>query len=607
MKPLSLIFVLVMVLLFLQNVHGDEVGDIKTAIGAKRASWTAGETPLMGMAEEERRSRLGMLPPVVTEEQTEASAAWARAAEAASLPAHFDWRNEGGNFVTPPRDQGACGSCWAFGATAALEAAHLRVRGTPGTDLNLAEQILVSCGGPLVGNCSGGYMDRTSDFLASTGLPPETCYPYTGTDGACSSAQSDWRDGTVKITGWAYVVSTEPSVDALKAALIAYGPVVTSMKVFNDFFAYVSGVYSYTTGAFAGLHAPLIIGYDDREQCFIAKNSWGAEWGEAGFFRIAYSELTNNVAFGSYTIAYATQPMHLLTVNKVGEGAGGGKVALSGPAWKTAGGAGRYPEGSIVTAIAAGSARVVFNGWNGCDTTDGAVCSVTLTGDKVVSASFQLPARMVVTPANLSFGPIKAGNESRKSLRVRNIGTGELSIDGITLFGRDYIDFSHTDCARVPAAGECIMNVGLTAISYGKKSAAMRILSNDPKRQAGLTVPLSGNALPPRMSVSPGAFRFGAAPVGGTPLTKNISVRNTGLSDLIVGVPVIDGVHASDFSLSGTCPVIVSQGTGGVPCVLSLSFRPGAKGVRRASLTIPSNDPARLTTPLLLNLTGQGR
>jgi hypothetical protein len=192
-------------------------------------------------------------------------------------------------------------------------------------------------------------------------------------------------------------------------------------------------------------------------------------------------------------------------------------------------------------------------------------------------------------------------------LRVRNTGTGELSIDGITVSGKDDVDFSHTDCTRIPAAGECIITVGLAAGSYGRKSAIMRISSNDPKRQAGLTVSLTGNALPPKISVSPGAVGFGAAFVGGPTLAKTISVRNTGVSDLTVASPVISGAHASDFSLSGTCPLVVSRGTGGVPCVLTLLFSPGGKGARKASLTIPSNDPARLTKPVVVNLTGQGR
>jgi hypothetical protein len=93
-------------------------------------------------------------------------------------------------------------------------------------------------------------------------------------------------------------------VEVLKNALYTYGPLVTTMGVYSDFYYYKNGVYSYTSGTFQGGHAILIVGYDDAAQCFIVKNSWGTGWGEAGFFRIAYSELNNVVSFGHYSIAY---------------------------------------------------------------------------------------------------------------------------------------------------------------------------------------------------------------------------------------------------------------------------------------------------------------
>jgi hypothetical protein len=76
------------------------------------------------------------------------------------------------------------------------------------------------------------------------------------------------------------------------------------MAVYNDFFSYRSGLYAYATGSLAGYHAIQIIGYNDTAQCFIVKNSRGTGWGEAGFFRIAYSELNSPTQFGDYTIAY---------------------------------------------------------------------------------------------------------------------------------------------------------------------------------------------------------------------------------------------------------------------------------------------------------------
>ena len=76
------------------------------------------------------------------------------------------------------------------------------------------------------------------------------------------------------------------------------------MYVYNDFYSYRSGVYSYTTGSYLGAHAVLVVGYDDVNQCFIVKNSWGTGWGEAGYFMIAYSEVGGTSNFAYSALAY---------------------------------------------------------------------------------------------------------------------------------------------------------------------------------------------------------------------------------------------------------------------------------------------------------------
>ena len=83
-----------------------------------------------------------------------------------------------------------------------------------------------------------------------------------------------------------------------------YGPLVTTFSVYADFFSYIGGIYSYASGAYQGGHAVLIVGYDDVNQYFIVKNSWGSGWGEAGYFKIAYSQLASPVYFGGSTLTY---------------------------------------------------------------------------------------------------------------------------------------------------------------------------------------------------------------------------------------------------------------------------------------------------------------
>jgi C1A family cysteine protease len=305
--------------------HADEVSQVRAAIVAKQAQWQAGETSMTQLSPAERRARLGLLKPYLP-----VGAEMMVMAEPplVGAPPSLDWRNNGGNFVTPVRNQGGCGSCWAFAATAALESLTLRVNNTPGVDLNLSEQVLVSCGG--AGSCSGGYISYASDYIRNTGLPLETCYPYTATNGSCGSACASYSSATYRIQSWSWVTTTSPTVNAIRDALVSYGPLVTTFDVYNDFFSYMSGVYTHTTGDYAGGHAVLIVGYDDAGQYFIVKNSWGPGWGEAGYFKIAYSELGTVVNFGDYTIAYTgTACTYSISPTSQSFSASGGTGAVS--------------------------------------------------------------------------------------------------------------------------------------------------------------------------------------------------------------------------------------------------------------------------------------
>ncbi len=284
-------------LAFGQGFQG--LSDLKHALRLEGARWEAGETSMTRLSPEERQKRLGLVPPVHTGHEPLLSL---EAAPLFTLPTGLDWRSNGGSYVTPVRNQEGCGSCWAFASTAALESVTLISNRTPGVDLDLSEQVLVSCGG--VGSCGGGYIDSVANFFKNTGLPVESCYPYTGTDGACSNACPGWQSSTYRISSWHYVATSSPTLDALKAALYAYGPLVTTMSVYQDFFSYQEGVYQYVSGTLAGFHAVLLVGYDDIDQYFVVKNTWGTDWGESGYFRIAYSELNSPVGFGEWTIAY---------------------------------------------------------------------------------------------------------------------------------------------------------------------------------------------------------------------------------------------------------------------------------------------------------------
>lgn len=201
--------------------------------------------------------------------------------EEVSMPQDFDWRRLLGNGLQPIRNQGGCGSCWAFAVTAVLEAIHMLKYGH--SDLDLAEQTLVSsC--ERRGSCSGGYFDAF-DYLQSPGLPDESSDPYVGRNTSCKSNLSS----KAKVVRWGYVGAPgrEPTTAEMKAAIYRYGPIAVDVNA--SFGAYSRGVYNRcNTGGTD--HMVTIEGWDDRDQVWIMRNSWGTDWGENGYMRIKYTD-----------------------------------------------------------------------------------------------------------------------------------------------------------------------------------------------------------------------------------------------------------------------------------------------------------------------------
>jgi C1A family cysteine protease len=277
-----------------------EIDEIRKAIISHGAKWIAQENPISLLSKEERRKRLGASEEAALPEGMVSEFIYAPV----SVPSTYDWRNvSGNNFVTPVRDQGDCGSCWAFAVTAGLESKALITFNWPGTDQDLSEQIVLSCSG--AGSCDGGSPGAASNFLKNTGTNLENCYHYTAQNGNCNSACSNWRNSTYKIDNWSYVSSgSPPTASALKNAIYTSGPLVAVFDVYTDFFSYHSGIYSYVSGEYEGGHAILIVGWNDSESAFIVKNSWGTGWGESGYFRIAYSELTGTIKFARTSYSY---------------------------------------------------------------------------------------------------------------------------------------------------------------------------------------------------------------------------------------------------------------------------------------------------------------
>ncbi|NMC95703.1 MAG: hypothetical protein GYA68_14460, partial [Syntrophorhabdus sp.] len=274
----SIIFITCAIFLTVTAASASKLDEIRSAIDKKGARWIAGETSVSKLSDREKKLRLGLIKPDETDPAAaEMEMVFFLHEPLVDLPDALDWRANGGYYVTPVRNQGNCGSCWAFATAAALESYNLIKDNTPGFDDNRAEEILLSCSG--AGSCNGGYIGSASNYIRNTGLPPESYFPYTATssDDSCSRALPGWEDFTSRIDSWSYITYSSVSVDSIKNALHMYGPLVTTLDVYNDFYSYKNGVYEYTTGKRLGGHAVLVVGYKDDPSVngggyFIVKN-----------------------------------------------------------------------------------------------------------------------------------------------------------------------------------------------------------------------------------------------------------------------------------------------------------------------------------------------
>ena len=198
--------------------------------------------------------------------------------DTSNLADEMDWRSKGA--VTPVKNQGQCGSCWAFSTTGAVEGAMFL---SSGTLQSYSEQQLVDCSKQNNG-CNGGLMDYAFQYIETNPLMLEGDYAYTARKGTCKYEASK---GVGKVKGFKDV-SRDSTGAQLKAAL-AKGPV--SVAIEADQFAfqgYHSGII--TSGCGTRLdHGVLAVGYGgvgDMEY-FLVKNSWGASWGDKGYVKIA--------------------------------------------------------------------------------------------------------------------------------------------------------------------------------------------------------------------------------------------------------------------------------------------------------------------------------
>jgi hypothetical protein len=217
------------------------------------------------------------------------------------LPARFDWRDSAS--FPPVRNQGGCGSCWAFGTVGPLEC-NIAIK--DGIIVDLSEQYLVSCNSNGWG-CQGGWFAHgchqyAPDPCDSVGAVNESEFPYMAYNAPCNCPY----EHSFRIESWSYIGQnySVPSVNAIKQAIIDHGPVSVAVTVNSEFQAYNGGIFDVPCMTNIN-HAVVLVGWDDNQGdsgVWFMRNSWGPWWGEDGYMRIAYG--CCDIGYGACYIVY---------------------------------------------------------------------------------------------------------------------------------------------------------------------------------------------------------------------------------------------------------------------------------------------------------------
>jgi len=232
------------------------------------------------------------------------------------VPSSFEWKNvDGVNWMTSVKDQGGCGSCWAFTTLSVVEAIYNIFRNDSGLDLDLSEQYIVSdcfTRPNSSGTCCGGSPYEALNYIKDEGIPDDGCMPYvdgtgcscddngncesncahrTGdecSDRECNDRCGDWNDRLFSTDRTHFKYSATP--EEIKQFIIDYGPMAGIMGIGDDVGGYWDGGTYRCTNDSDTNHAVTVVGYDNAGQYWIVKNSWGSGWNGDGYFRVGFNE-----------------------------------------------------------------------------------------------------------------------------------------------------------------------------------------------------------------------------------------------------------------------------------------------------------------------------
>ena len=215
-----------------------------------------------------------------------------------ALPSSYFYCNT--STCTPIKDQGQCGSCWAFATVGVMEQVEKK---TNGSSPSLAEQHLLSCNTSSFNCTQGGnqgfpWYYTTKDKAGLIGTVYTSDYPYTASDSSCQS-----KTHHEKITGWTQMTSGIATTAQLKQAILDHGAIWVAVCADSSWDNYSGGVYNGSSGCGQTNHAIVLTGWDDSTGTFLLRNSWGKSWGESGYMRIKYG--VNSLGDSASYITYS--------------------------------------------------------------------------------------------------------------------------------------------------------------------------------------------------------------------------------------------------------------------------------------------------------------
>ncbi|BFZ07455.1 hypothetical protein BsWGS_10493 [Bradybaena similaris] len=259
------------------KIFCENMEKVKIIQAVEQGSAQYGATKFADLSEEEFKKRhLGFKPPVSHKRQ------WPQAKiPKGPIPESWDWRDH--KAVSPVKNQGWCGSCWAFSTTGNIEGQYA-INSPSHQLLSLSEQELVDCD-KLDQGCNGGFMyDAYEAIMELGGIETEADYKYTGEDQKCQFNKSEV---VVQVTG---AVNISKDEGEMAAWLYQNGPIAIGINSFPMQF-YLWGIahpWKFFCDPNALDHGVLIVGYGKKgkEPYWIIKNSWGANWGREGYYYI---------------------------------------------------------------------------------------------------------------------------------------------------------------------------------------------------------------------------------------------------------------------------------------------------------------------------------